>query len=235
MISKNLATGDARIAQRATIAGGLLYLSIGLLPVFMGLLAPNLLATPLADSEQVIPALAEQFLIFPQFVLPHLVYILLMGAIISAILSTVDSVLLSGASILSNNFLVRALHLGRRRAAEVYSNQRCCPGVVAYCCAIFADRIKRLVEIAASFGSAGLVPVVIFGLFSKLGGEKSATLALMCGLLGWVVGVIFQLTAPLLHLLCARLSTAVYLITALLMNERRQSALEEKALTSLYG
>ena len=151
-----------------------------------------------------------------------------MGAIISAILSTVDSVLISGASILSNNFLVRALHLeGDDAQLKCTRISVVGLGVVAYCCAIFADRIKELVEIAASFGSAGLVPVVIFGLFSKLGGEKSATLALMCGLLGWVIGVIFQLTAPYTYSVLA--STAVYLITALLMNERRQCALEEKA------
>ena len=45
-------------------------------------------------------------------------------------------------------------------------------------------RIKELVEIASSFGSAGLVPVMCFGLFSKLGGAGAASVALIIGLLG---------------------------------------------------
>lgn len=220
LISRILATRNIRVAQRATIAGGLLYLLIGLLPVMMGLLAPQLLSTPLIDGEQVIPALAAQYLIFPEFAIPHLIYIILMGAIISAILSTVDSVLLSGASILSNNFLVRALHL-----TDDISQLRCTQisvgllGLIAYVCALYADRIKELVEIASSFGSAGLFPVVCFGLFSQRGGPKAAGVAMILGLIGWLAGIVFNLSAP--YTLSVLISTIGYIIVAKVYGETR--------------
>lgn len=221
LISRILATRNAKVAQKSTVMGGILYLSIGLLPVCMGLLAPKLLASPLADSEQVIPALAEQYLIFPNFAIPHLAYILLMGAIISAILSTVDSVLLSGASILSNNLLVRMLRLeGDQAQLNCTRMSVVTLGLIAYVCALFADRIKELVEIASSFGSAGLVPVVIFGLFSKFGGSISASIALLCGLLGWVAGLVFELSAPYTYSVIA--STIAYLLVATVLKERRE-------------
>ncbi len=220
LISRILATKDAKIAQNASILGGSLYLLIGLIPVTMGLLAPKVLSTPLQDPEQVVPALAEQFLIFPDFIFPNIIYIMLMGAIISAILSTVDSVLLSGASIMSNNFLVHAfkikddeLQMKCTRISVVIL------GVIAYLCGLFADRIKELVEIAASFGSAGLVPVVIFGLFSKFGGARSASAALIVGLAGWFCGLVFELTAP--YSLSIIISTLAYILTASYLKETR--------------
>ena len=220
LISRILATKDAKTAQNASILGGSIYLLIGLIPVTMGLIAPKVLSSPLQDPEQVIPALAQQFLIFPDFLFPNIIYILLMGAIISAILSTVDSVLLSGASILSNNFLVHAFKLEQNEL-----QMKCTRisvvilGVIAYLCGLFADRIKELVEIASSFGSAGLVPVVIFGLFTKLGGSYSASLALLVGLLGWFIGFIFELTAP--YSLSIIASTLAYLCTAVVLKESR--------------
>ena len=222
LISRILATRDVQVAQRATIAGGVLYLLIGLLPVTMGLIAPQILSTPLQDAEQVIPKLAEQFLIFPDFIFPNLIYIILMGAIISAILSTVDSVLLSGASILSHNFLVRILRFDndviRMRCSRV-----CVVilGFVAYLCALYADRIRDLVEVASSFGSAGLLPVVTFGLFSRIGGPKAAGTAFSFGLIGWITGVWFELTAP--YTLSILIATLGYLGVAYALDEHREN------------
>ena len=144
----------------------------------------------------------------------------LMGAIISAILSTVDSVLLSGASILSNNILIRALNIESDRAQMFCTRISVVSlGVIAYLVAIFGDRIKELVEIASSFGSAGLVPVMCFGLFSKLGGAGAASVALIIGLLGWILGVALSLTAPYLTSLV--FSTLGYITFAIARGERR--------------
>ena len=222
LISRILATRDINVARRATVSGGVLYLFIGLLPLTMGLIAPNILDAPLVDSEQVIPKLAEQFLIFPEWVFPQIIYVILMGAIISAILSTIDSVLLSGASILSHNILVRVFKLEDDRA-QMLCTRLCVVGlgVIAYLCALFGHRIKELIEIAASFGSAGLVPVVCFGLFSRLGGEKAAYTALLIGLMGWFMGVMLELTAP--YLSSIALSTLGYLWVSVQSRESRTS------------
>jgi Na+/proline symporter len=143
-----------------------------------------------------------------------------MGAIISAILSTVDSVLLSGASILSNNLLVRSLRLEDDRAQMLCT--RLCVlalGATAYLCALSGNGVKELVEVASSFGSAGLVPLLCFGLFSRFGGPRAATSALLVGLVGWGLGALLDLSAPyIISVLAAMIS---YIVTAYLSGERR--------------
>jgi Na+/proline symporter len=61
-------------------------------------------------------------------------------------------------------------------------------GVIAYVMAIRAERVYSLVEEASSFGSAGIVPVVAFGLFTRMGGRGSAIAALIAGMGTWIVG-----------------------------------------------
>ena len=151
----------------------------------------------------------------------NLIYIILMGAIISAILSTVDSVLLSGASILSHNFFVRILSLD-----DDVTQMRCSRvcvmilGLIAYLCALYADRIRDLVEVASSFGSAGLLPVVVFGLFSRIGGPRAAGTAFFFGMIGWVTGMCFELTAP--YTVSILIATMSYLGVAYALNEHRE-------------
>ena len=88
----------ARTARNACILGGVLYLCVGRVPVYMGLVVPSVL--PCLDKrEQIVPSLAEKFL--PTFFL-----MMLAGAAISASLSTVVSVLLSRGSIMRLNHYV---------------------------------------------------------------------------------------------------------------------------------
>ncbi len=88
----------ARTARNACILGGVLYLCVGRVPVYMGLVGPSVLPG-LDEREQIVPSLAEKFL--PTFFL-----MMLAGAAISASLSTVVSVLLSRGSIITYNVLV---------------------------------------------------------------------------------------------------------------------------------
>jgi Na+/pantothenate symporter len=74
-------------------------LVVGLIPVFLGLVGPALLPG-LAEPEQIVPSLAEKYL-------SPVLHVVFAGAVISAILSTVDSVLLSGGSVISHNFIAQ--------------------------------------------------------------------------------------------------------------------------------
>ncbi len=88
----------ARTARNACILGGVIYLCIGLVPVYMGLVGPSVLPG-LDETEQIVPSLAVKFR-------PTFFFMMLAGAAISASLSTVDSVLLSRGSIIPYNLLV---------------------------------------------------------------------------------------------------------------------------------
>jgi len=64
-------------------------------------------------------------------------------------------------------------------------------GIIAYVLALHAEGIYNLVKDASSFGSAGIFIVLIFGLFTKIGGVKSAIASLICGAAVWIVSHYF--------------------------------------------
>ena len=134
-----LGTKSPSVARNSTLLGGAMYLAIGLIPAFLGLLGTRLMPG-LANPEQLLPELAEKYL-HPFF------YILFVGALVSAILSTVDSTLLAASSLVSHNFIVSlrpdmpdARKLFLARAGVVIF------GVAAYALALGADNIFELVQ-----------------------------------------------------------------------------------------
>ena len=61
-------------------------------------------------------------------------------------------------------------------------------GVLACVMALSAEAVYTLVEQSSAFGSAGIVVIVTFGLFTRIGGPASALAALVAGVAVWVVG-----------------------------------------------
>jgi SSS family solute:Na+ symporter len=88
-------------------------------------------------------------------------------------------------------------------------------GIIAYILALHAEGIYNLVKDASSFGSAGIFIVLIFGLFTKLGGVKSAIAALICGAFVWIVSHYF-LEFKWSYMLSLTLSFVFYISIALL-------------------
>lgn len=199
-----LAGRSAQIARNACIFGGLLYLVVGLLPVYFGLIGPALVPG-LADGEQVVPKLAALYL-------PKLLYIVFVGAMISAILSTVDSALLAAGAILSRNTIQRVTpQLNDQLRLLVTRATVALLGGVATLIALQSESIHDMIEVASALGSAGLVVVLCFGLFTSIGGPPSAIAALITGTAVWLAGThIFVLSTPYLAGVCG--ATAAYLI-----------------------
>ena len=181
LLSRILACRTAATARHATLVGAGLYLTVGTIPVMLGLAGPAL-APGLDEPEQVIAVLAQQHL-------PTAAYIVFAGALISAILSTVDSALLAAASLVSHN-LVLPLAPGMSERAKVLAARAgvVVLGLASYVIALHASGIYALVETASAFGSAGIFVVGVFGLFSRIGGAYSAYAALAAGMLVWAAG-----------------------------------------------
>jgi len=208
LISRMLACKSPETARGAMLLGGGIYLVVGLIPVFLGLIGPGLLPG-LEDGEQIIPRLAQQHL-------SSFVYVLFAGALISAILSTVDSALLAAASLISHNLIVpfrpdwSERHKVRSARAGVIAM-----GCIAYVMALHAGGIYALVETASAFGSAGIFVVGLFGLFTRIGGAASAYAALAAGMIVWLAGE-YALAWSTPYLIALGSALAVYLGSALL-------------------
>lgn len=206
LIARTLASRSPQIAQRACLGGGLLYLLVGLIPVMIGLTGWQLLPD-LSEPEQILPQLAQQFL-------PTFLYIIFAGALISAILSTVDSALLAASALLSHNLLIPAFTIDNERHKILLARSLVMlSGIIAFMLAWHADRVYSLVEEASAFGSAGIFVVVIFGLFTRFGGVYSAAVALLGGIISYVSGHYwFELETP--YLLSLAVAFGCYVLSA---------------------
>ena len=207
LVSRILGCRSAEVAARATMAGAGLYLAVGLIPVYLGLVGPAILPGLAAgDLEQVVPLMAERLM-------PDLLYIVFAGAILSAILSTVDSTLIAAASLLSHNVVMElAGNPGERTRLLAVRTCVVVLTVLAYLLAMSATSIRDLVEVAAAFGSSGVVVCLVFGLFTRLGGQASAVAALLTGAGVWGVATLSGLTAtPYTFALCAAVAAYVLL------------------------
>ncbi len=179
LASRVMASRSVRVARNATYAAAALYLAIGMIPVLLGLAGPTLLPG-LTDSETFLPQLAHAKL-------GPILAAVFSGALISAILSTVDSSLLAVGALGSHNLVMRAYP----RASERQRVRAARIGVVlagfgAYALAFSADGVYGLVEQASAFGGAGIFVLMVFGLFSRFGGRWAGGTAL-------IVSIVVQL------------------------------------------
>jgi Na+/proline symporter len=204
--ARMIAARSPTIARNGTVVAGFAYLMIGLVPVGLGLVGATLLPG-LAEPEQILPLLAASYL-------PTALQILFAGALVSAILSTVDSALLVAGGLVSHNIVVQLRpDLSEAAKVRVARWAVACFGVLAYAMALRAERVYELVEEASSFGSAGIVTVVMFGLFTRIGGRASALAALLGGVGVWVVGA-YLLELPYPYLTSLGAAVAAYLLGA---------------------
>lgn len=206
LISRILGCKSASTARNACFFGAGMYLAVGLIPAVIGLCGPHL-APNLEHPEQLIPNLAQQHL-------GTFLYILFAGALISGILSTVDSTLLAGSALLSHNILLglkpdisdRGKLLAARGGVMLL-------GSIAFVLAIVYESIGDLVETSSAFGSAGIFVVGTFGLFTRIGGPVSALCTLAVGMAVWGAGHFFlDWDTPFIIALTAAFAT--YVVTS---------------------
>ncbi|GMV94762.1 MAG: sodium:solute symporter [Candidatus Hydrogenedentota bacterium] len=204
LVARTLAARSANVARAATISASGLYVCVGLLPAMLGLVGPSLVPG-LEDPEQLLPAAARELL-------PTFLYVLFAGALVSAILSTVDSALLAASALLSHNLIVPMLPGATDRTKVRTARVSVVVlGIVAYILAWQAGGVYELVEEASAFGSSGIFVVVVFALFTNFGGRAAAFATLAVGGASWIFGS-YVLTLPYPYLLSLAAAFLTYLI-----------------------
>lgn len=199
LVARVIAARSPTVARRSSLMAGSVYLFVGVIPVVVGLIGFRMMPG-LEHPEQILPLLAREHL-------PTILYMLFAGALVSAILSTVDSALLVASSLISHNVVVplwpemseRGKVLAARIGVAAF-------GIVAYVVALHAEGVYALVEEASAFGSAGIFTVIVFGLFTRFGSAGTAYLTLVTGILLWLLGAhVLDLPYPYLTSLAGAL------------------------------
>ncbi len=79
--------------------------------------------------------------------------------------------------------------------------------------ALYAGGIYELVATASAFGSAGIFVVGLFGLFSNVGGARSAYASLIAGVVVWAAGE-YLFAWPTPYLIALATALGAYLAAA---------------------
>ncbi|MBS1213662.1 MAG: Na+/solute symporter [Proteobacteria bacterium] len=208
LVARVLASRSPAVASGACLGGGLLYLAVGLMPVAVGLVGFRLLPG-LENPEQILPLLAQRYL-------GGVLYVVFAGALISAILSTVDSALLAASALVSHNLVLPLVgevsEAGKVRTARIAVVLF---GLIAYGLALVSEGVHELVEQASAFGGAGVFVLVLFALLTRVGNAASAAGALIGGVVAWLAGHhLFSLSTP--YLFSMAVSATAYLAVAAL-------------------
>jgi Na+/proline symporter len=192
--------------MRASLFGGGLYVLVGLMPVGLGLLSFDRVPD-LREPEQLLSFLAQKHLSMPM-------QVLFLGALVSAILSTVDSTLLAAAALTSHNFIVPLRsQMGEAAKVNLARGGVLIGGSVALVLALQSDSIHELVQSASSFGSAGIFVVTVMGLFTRFGGPVAAVSAMISGVVVWCVGT-WAVEIPLVYLTSLGAAAVAYFVAA---------------------
>jgi Na+/proline symporter len=199
LVSRVIATPSPQVAQRSAFGAAGLYLVFGSIPLFIGLVGASV-APELADAEQIVPVVARE-------VLPTIGYAIFAGALISAILSTVDSTLLVASGLLSHNLVVPLAGVADEKTKLVIARAGVMGfGILAYVLALHAQGVFALVEQASAFGSAGALVAITFGLFTRAGGPKTAIATLILGVVAYVGALAAGMPVPFLTSLAVALA-----------------------------
>jgi solute:Na+ symporter, SSS family len=217
LIARALAARSPQVARRSAVAASAGYLMIGIIPLLLGLIAARTMPG-LDDPDTSLMAMASASL-------PGILYVIFAGALVSAILSTVDTALLVSGSLVAHNLVIPLL--GRPSERDKLRVDRLAvvgSGILAYALAPGHDSVYELVEEASAFGTAGIFTITAFGLFGRFGGRVSAYLALVAGVSVYAAGAYGDpdgrvIEHPYLSALACAL--AAYLGSALLLRNRK--------------
>ncbi|MFN5785000.1 MAG: sodium:solute symporter family protein [Flavobacteriia bacterium] len=192
-----------KIAIRASLTSGVLYLVIGLLPLLIGLVGSQLYP----DFYQTHKGNFISAVIL--YKTPVWIQIVFFGALISAILSTASGAILAPSTILAENI------------ARPYMIKMDLLKIMRYCVVLIAafsvflaftsQSIFELVGLSSAFGLVSLFLPFTFAIFVRNTNSLAVILGMILGLLGWLIAEFVQVSVPSIFygLLCSLIGLIV--------------------------
>jgi len=174
-----MSSGSQKIAVRSCFIAAGLYLTVAMLPLFIGLCAKHLYPQTTSVDAQ---------LALPNMVLAHAslpIQILFFGSLLSAIMSTTSSAILAPAAIFSEN-LIKPLSKGKLKDKQLLIITRLCVlgfAGVATVMACLRTNIYELVGESSILSLVSLLAPLVLGLYWKRANGNGALLAMVLGTL----------------------------------------------------
>jgi SSS family solute:Na+ symporter len=213
LMQRVFSSRSSRVAQQACLISGALYIVVGLAPALLGLVASFVL--PPEVKESVLPALAQKILS------PGLTVVFIL-ALASAVFSTLDSAMLTAASVFAHNLLRGVVPA---RIDTLLLTRICVVGVTlgSILLALQGSDAYELLEGSYALSLAGPFVPLLFGVYWRRGGQRAAVTSLVLGYalsIGEFVWEDLAAASPVpVPLLALGVSAAAYVLVALLSDD----------------
>lgn len=175
LMQRVFACKSDRTAKNACLVAGVVYLLLGSIPLLLALSADLLF--PESVDQAILPVLAQSFL-------SPVLAVIFVVALLSAVLSTIDSAILSPAGVLAQNVAPR-FHQGNPLRVN-----RLAVGLVAACSLAVAyagESAYSLLEEAYALTLVGLFAPLMMGLYSKPKNGRAAIGGMLVGVGVWAI------------------------------------------------
>lgn len=207
---------SGKVASISAIISGVLLLLFGGFPVIGGMSARAMFGD-LEDSSSALPMLIVE-------VLPTWVGAIIVAAILAAVMSTADSLLIAGTSHITNDFYIKIM--GRGTSEDSHKTLRVArvwTAILGLGALIFAVLIPGIIQVLAlsytMYASGVFVPVIL-GLFWNRGTRQGAIVAIIAGAVVGTAGATGLVTYPVPAIIVGGLVSLIAFIAVSLSTKR---------------
>ena len=207
---------SAKVSVRATLLSSMMYLTVALLPLFIGLCGKHLYPELRNDAQMIIPNMVLLHTGIP-------LQILFFGALISAILSTTSSAIMAPATVFGEN-IVKFFRpeLTDRQLLRVI---RIAIIITTLICIYMASTRESIFELVAESSACSLVSLFVpltAGMFWKKANQLGAILSMTAGLIVWLISVWMDTEYP--PILFGLLASILAMIVGTVAEPKKQTA-----------
>ena len=180
LLQRVFSARDERVAQWSLYLSTVLYLTVAMIPVLIGI-AGTIALPGLADPAAVLPAMGQAYL-------PALGMALFAGAMFSALMSSADGGMLAPASIFGNN-VWRAVYpdVDESRMLNISRVAVVVVGILGLATALFFQNVYQLMVKSFSILMVSLFVPMTAAVYWKKTNETAAVAGMLGGLVCWLV------------------------------------------------
>lgn len=193
LFQRIISSKSERAAVHASLLSGLMYLSVGIMPLVIGLCGAILYPEIMKGDTQ---------LALPIMVMKHTdtwLQILFMGALLSAVLSTTSGAILAPATVLGENILkplFKETPLSDRQLLQLMRVSVVIVAVLSAAMASFKASIYELAAMASAFTLVSLFAPLTAGLYWKKANACGATASMLGGMTVWLLCIVLETEIP---------------------------------------
>ncbi|MCF0051079.1 sodium:solute symporter family protein [Dyadobacter sp. LJ53] len=202
---------SADVSVKATLLSSLMYLTVALLPLFIGLCGHHLYPETANDGQLIIPNMVLKHMSLP-------LQIVFFGALVSAILSTTSSAIMAPAAVLGEN-IVKFFNPALTDQQLLRIIRWGIVVITAICIfmAVRSDSIFDLVAESSAFSLVSLFVPLAAGLYWKATNELGCVISMVAGLVAWLVCAYIETEYP--PLIFGLLASLGGMVTGIIWNQ----------------